>query len=87
MRAQANSAQIYDAMRAASHAKLRGILAYSTGQPVSVDFNHNPAACIFDATQTKLVDEGLTHLTGWRDNEWGFFCRMFDTAALFGTLR
>ncbi len=29
----------------------------------------------------------LTHLTGWYDNEWGFTCRMFDTAALFGTLR
>jgi glyceraldehyde 3-phosphate dehydrogenase (phosphorylating) len=64
MRARANSAQINDAMKAASQAKLRGILACSTEQLVSVDFNHNPASCIFDAMETKVVNEGLTHVTG-----------------------
>ena len=86
LRAQATASQINDAMKAASQEKLRGILDYSTEQLVSVDFNHNPASCIFDATQTKVVDEGLTHVTGWYDNEWGFSCRMLDTAALFGSL-
>ncbi len=86
LRAQATASQINDAMKAASQEKLRGILDYSTEQLVSVDFNHNPASCIFDATQTKVVDEGLAHVTGWYDNEWGFSCRMLDTAALFGSL-
>jgi glyceraldehyde 3-phosphate dehydrogenase len=32
------------------------------------------------------VDDGLAHVVGWYDNEWGFSCRMLDTAALFGSL-
>ena len=86
LRTQATAPQINDAMKAASQGKLRGILEYNTEQLVSVDFNHNQASCIFDATQTKVVDEGLTHVTGWYDNEWGFSCRMLDTAELLGSL-
>ena len=86
LRTQATAPQINGAMKAASQGQLRGILEYSTEQLVSVDFNHNQASCIFDATQTKVVGEGLTHVTGWYDNEWGFSCRMLDTAALLGSL-
>src|SRR5271154_927036 len=86
LRAQATAAQINDAMKAASQAKLRGILEYTAEELVSVDFNHNQASCVFDSTQTNVVDEGLAHVIGWYDNEWGFSCRMLDTAALFGSL-
>lgn len=86
LRTQATAPQINDAMKAASQAKLHGILEYSTEPLVSVDFNHNQASCVFDATQTKVVDGGLAHVTGWYDNEWGFSCRMLDTAALLGSL-
>jgi glyceraldehyde 3-phosphate dehydrogenase len=86
LRAQATAAQINDAMKAASQAKLRGILEYTAEELVSVDFNHSQASCVFDATQTKVVDGGLAHVTGWYDNEWGFSCRMLDTAALLGSL-
>ena len=50
------------------------------------DFNHAPASCTFDATQTAVVDGGLARVMGWYDNEWGFSNRMSDTAALFGSL-
>lgn len=40
----------------------------------------------FDTTQTAVVDPGIAHVVGWYDNEWGFGCRMLDTAALFGSL-
>jgi glyceraldehyde 3-phosphate dehydrogenase (phosphorylating) len=83
---QATALQINDAMKSASQGKLRGILDYSIEPLVSIDFNHNPASCIFDATLTKVVDEGLAHVTAWYDNEWGFSCRMLDTAALLGAL-
>ena len=86
LEAKATASQINDAMKAASQGKLRGILDYNTEQLVSVDFNYNPASCIFDATLTKVVDDGLAHVTGWYDNEWGFSCRMLDTAALVGSL-
>jgi glyceraldehyde 3-phosphate dehydrogenase len=84
--AKATASQINDAMKVASLGSLRGILDYNTEKLVSVDFNHVPASCIFDATQTAVVDEGLAHVVGWYDNEWGFSCRMLDTAALLGNL-
>jgi len=82
----ATAAEINQAMKAASEGKLHGILDYNTEKLVSVDFNHVPASCTFDATQTAVVNEGIVHVVGWYDNEWGFSCRMLDTAALFGRL-
>ena len=69
-----------------SKGALKGILDYNTAPLVSVDFNHCPASCTFDATQTAVVDGALARVMGWYDNEWGFSNRMSDTAALFGSL-
>jgi len=80
------AAEINQAMKAASEGAMRGVLDYNTEKLVSVDFNHVPASCTFDATETAVVDGGLAHVVGWYDNEWGFSCRMLDTAALFGGL-
>jgi glyceraldehyde 3-phosphate dehydrogenase len=78
--------EINGVMRQASTGELRGILDYNTHKLVSVDFNHVPASCTFDATQTAVVDGALARVMGWYDNEWGFSNRMSDTAALFGSL-
>ncbi|MBV8914429.1 MAG: aldehyde dehydrogenase, partial [Acetobacteraceae bacterium] len=86
MREQATVEQINDAMKAASEAALKGILDYNTAKLVSIDFNHNPASCTFDSTQTAVVDGQLARVMGWYDNEWGFSNRMVDTAALLGGL-
>jgi glyceraldehyde 3-phosphate dehydrogenase len=74
------------AFRAAAAGPLHGILDYNTHKLVSIDFNHSPASCTFDATQTAVVDGALARVMGWYDNEWGFSSRMSDTAALFGSL-
>jgi glyceraldehyde 3-phosphate dehydrogenase len=78
--------EINAAMQDASKGELKGILDYNTHPLVSVDFNHCPASCTFDATQTAVVDGALARVMGWYDNEWGFSNRMSDTAALFGSL-
>ena len=83
---RAMASNINDAMKTASRGPLRGILEYNTEKLVSVDFTHNSASCVFDATQTAVLDAGLVHVVGWYDNEWGFSCRMLDTAALMGRL-
>ena len=57
---------------------MKGILAYNTGQLVSVDFNHDAHSSTFDATLTK-VSGRLVKVTSWYDNEWGFSNRMLDT--------
>lgn len=79
--------QINEVMKKAAEGELAGVLAYNTAPLVSIDFNHSPASCTFDATQTQSVDNGgLIRVMGWYDNEWGFSNRMSDTMALFGTL-
>lgn len=56
------------------------ILAYTDKPLVSVDFNHTSASSTFDASMTRVVDGGLVKVCSWYDNEWGFSCRMLDTA-------
>lgn len=69
-------------LKQAAEGSLKGVLAYTDEQLVSVDFNHNPASSIFDATQTKVIDN-LVKVLSWYDNEWGFSNRMLDTAVAF----
>ncbi|WP_293265179.1 type I glyceraldehyde-3-phosphate dehydrogenase [Neptunomonas sp.] len=71
--------EINNLMQHASLDNLQGVLAYNELPLVSVDFNHNPASCIFDSTQS-IVSDGLIKVFAWYDNEWGFSNRMLDTA-------
>ena len=45
---------------------------------VSIDFNHNPASSIIDASLTNVVGKNLGKISAWYDNEWGFSNRMCD---------
>jgi glyceraldehyde 3-phosphate dehydrogenase len=63
---------------AASSGALKGILDYNDAPLVSVDFNHNPASSVYDATLTKVSGK-LVKVSSWYDNEWGFSNRMLDT--------
>jgi len=47
---------------------------------VSVDFNHNPASSIVDASLTNVVGKNMGKISAWYDNEWGFSNRMCDIA-------
>ena len=71
--------EIHGLMKAAAGGELRGILAYSDGPLVSVDFNHDAASSTYDATLTKVIDGTLVKVCAWYDNEWGFSNRMLDT--------
>ena len=71
--------QVNDIVRQASEGPLKGILQYNDLPLVSIDFNHNPASSVFDATQTRVIDR-LVKVVSWYDNEWGFSNRMLDTA-------
>ena len=71
--------EVNAAMKAAADGELKGILVYNTDPLVSIDFNHNPASSIFDATLTKVSEGTLVKVCSWYDNEWGFSNRMLDT--------
>ena len=47
---------------------------------VSIDFNHNPASSIIDASLTNVVGSNMGKISAWYDNEWGFSNRMCDIA-------
>jgi glyceraldehyde 3-phosphate dehydrogenase len=66
-------------MQQAAEGAFKGIIEYNDRPLVSIDFNHNPHSCIFDATQTR-VDGKMAKLFAWYDNEWGYSNRMLDTA-------
>jgi len=70
--------EINSILQEAARGTLKGILEYSDAPLVSVDFNHNPASSIYDATLTK-VSGRLVKVSSWYDNEWGFSNRMLDT--------
>ena len=71
--------EINAVMKEAANGAFKGVLAYSDGPLVSVDFNHDPHSSTYDATMTKVIDGTLVKVCSWYDNEWGFSNRMLDT--------
>jgi glyceraldehyde 3-phosphate dehydrogenase len=79
--------EIHGLMKNAAGGSLKGILAYSDGPLVSVDFNHDPASATYDATLTKVIEGNLVKVCAWYDNEWGFSNRMLDTTLAWANAR
>ena len=75
--------EINAAMKEAAGGALKGVLDYTSEPLVSVDYNHNPASCTYDASLTKVAEGTLVKVGGWYDNEWGFSNRMLDTTVAF----
>ena len=75
--------EVNKAVKEASDGALKGILEYTKEPLVSIDFNHNPASSIFDASLTKVSEGTLVKVCSWYDNEWGFSNRMLDTTVAF----
>ena len=63
-----------------ANGKLKGVLAVYDDPCVSGDFNHDPHSSIFSLNGTRVVDGDFVRVMAWYDNEWGFSCRMIDTA-------
>ena len=81
---RATSKEEIDAvLNEAANGRMKGVIAVNTKPLVSVDFNHNPASCTYDATQTRVMGGTLVKVLGWYDNEWGFSNRMLDMTLAF----
>ncbi|MDD5586706.1 MAG: type I glyceraldehyde-3-phosphate dehydrogenase [Alphaproteobacteria bacterium] len=65
---------------AAASGPLKGILGCYTEPLVSTDFNHDTRSSIFALNETKVIEGTFVRVMSWYDNEWGFSCRMADTA-------
>ena len=60
--------------------KINKVLKVTQEKLVSVDFNHDSASSIVDASLTNVVDKNMGKISAWYDNEWGFSNRMCDIA-------
>jgi glyceraldehyde 3-phosphate dehydrogenase len=70
--------EVNAALRAAANGPLKGILAYSEEELVSIDFKGNPNSSIVDAAYTKVMDGDFVKVLSWYDNEWGYSNRCID---------
>jgi glyceraldehyde 3-phosphate dehydrogenase len=76
--------EINAAIHSAAAGELNGILGVTDDKLVSSDFNHDAHSSIFATDQTKVLESRMVRVLSWYDNEWGFSCRMLDTAAEMG---
>ena len=65
---------------AAQRPPLRGILAVSDDELVSVDIIGNPHSAIVDAPSTMVLNGTMAKVLSWYDNEWGYACRLAELA-------
>jgi glyceraldehyde 3-phosphate dehydrogenase len=66
------------AMKKAAEGPMKGILAYTEEELVSIDFRGNPHSAIVDAGYTRVVGQTCAKVMAWYDNEWGYSCRVRD---------
>jgi glyceraldehyde 3-phosphate dehydrogenase len=78
----ASAKDVNAALKAAAEGELKGILAYTEKELVSVDFNHTAMSSTIDAALTRVIDGNFIKVLSWYDNEWGFSNRMRDVAVL-----
>ena len=78
--------EINDIVRRAASQELKGILGYTDDPNVSIDFNHDSHSSVFHTMETKVIDGTFVRVLSWYDNEWGFSCRLIDTAVAMGKL-
>ena len=74
------------AIKVIAETKMKGVLDYDPEPKVSIDFNHDTHSSNFAPAQTKVIAGKLVRVLSWYDNEWGFSCRMADTAVAMGKL-
>ena len=72
--------ELNNSFLSASKKRLKNILNVTNEKLVSIDFNHNNASAIIDASLTKVIGDKMGKISAWYDNEWGFSNRMCDIA-------
>ncbi|MCB9977402.1 MAG: type I glyceraldehyde-3-phosphate dehydrogenase [Rhodospirillales bacterium] len=72
--------EVNNAIKKYADNDLKGILSYYDEPLVSGDFNHEPFSANFSLNGTSVIADTFVRVMAWYDNEWGFSCRMLDTA-------
>jgi len=70
--------EVNAALKEEARGKLKGILAVTDEQLVSIDFRRNPNSSIVDSAYTSVMDGDFVKVLSWYDNEWGYSSRCVD---------
>jgi glyceraldehyde 3-phosphate dehydrogenase len=70
--------EVNAAFQKAADGPLKGILACSREELVSIDFKGNAHSSIVDMPYTKVMDGDFLKVLSWYDNEWGYSNRCVD---------
>jgi glyceraldehyde 3-phosphate dehydrogenase len=74
--------EVNAALKEAAGGSLKGILACSDDELVSIDFKGNSNSSIVDTAYTKVMDGDFVKVLSWYDNEWGYSNRCVDLLRL-----
>jgi glyceraldehyde 3-phosphate dehydrogenase len=69
---------VNSALKNAANGPMKGILAYTEEELVSIDFRGNPHSSIVDSGYTRVVGGNCVKILAWYDNEWGYSSRCRD---------
>ncbi len=72
--------EVNGAFKEAAENNMKGILAYSEEELVSIDFTSSSYSSIVDSPLTQVVGGKLVKVFAWYDNEGGYACRLRDLA-------
>lgn len=70
--------EIKKALKTASEGELKGILAYTEEDVVSMDFIGESHTSVFDAKAGIALNDNFVKLVSWYDNEWGYSHKIVD---------
>lgn len=76
--------EVRQVFREAAAGSLKGILAYTEEELVSVDYVKDPHSSTVDGPFLKCQSENLVKVLAWYDNEWGYSCRVLELVDFVG---
>ncbi len=82
LKTRATAEEINLAYQEVSQNRLNGILEYSNEPLVSSDYRESKYSCTIDGLSTITLDNNMTKVVDWYDNEWGYSCRTVELAKL-----
>lgn len=70
--------EVLEILKAQAEGPMKGVLAVTTKELVSVDFVGDEHSSTVDSKYTQVMDKTMVKVLAWYDNEWGYSCRVLD---------
>ena len=78
LKKEVTAEEVNAAMKKYAEGEMKGVLAYTEDEIVSVDIVGDPHSSIFDAKSTMVMQGKMVKVISWYDNEWGYSTRVID---------